>query len=116
MVNRAFAIAGGTAVAVANDLSDFRYRATSIGVPVGVHTEARVAEGLEIQFLVEDGILEFMVNGASTMVLAGDFVRVPPGLVFAYRNAGDEADYLLMRQVDPAPVRRALRIIAAHAA
>jgi len=116
MHNRAFAVAGGTAVAIANDVDDFRYRAVSICVPVGVQTEARIAEALEIQFMVEDGFVEFMVGGASAMVLAGDFVRVPPGAVFAYRNSGEEPAHLLIRRVNPAPLRRALRVIGEHAA
>jgi len=116
MGNRAFAIASGTAVAIANDVDDFRYRAVSISVPAGVQTEPRTNDGFETHFLVEDGFVEVMIGGATAMVLAGDFVRVPPGIVFAYRNSGDEPARLLMRRVNPGPARRALRIICDHAA
>jgi mannose-6-phosphate isomerase-like protein (cupin superfamily) len=116
MVKRAFAMAGDSAVAIANDIDDFRYDATSMCLPIGVRTEARVAESLEVQFLLEDGIIEFMINGATAMVLPGDFVRVPAGAAFAYRNAGDELAHLLMRRVNPAPTRRALRLICTNAA
>jgi len=79
MGNRAFAVADGIAVAFANDVDDFRYRAVSISVPVGVQTEARMAESLEMHFLIEDGLVEFMINGGTAMLLPGDFVRVPLG-------------------------------------
>lgn len=116
MGNRAFAITGGGAVVIANDIDDFRYRARPICLPVGVQVEARVAKDVETQFMVDDGFVEFMVNGATAVALPGDFVRVPAGIVFAYRNAGEEAAHLLMRTVNPAPVRRALRLIYGHAA
>jgi len=116
MTNRAFAVAGGAAIAIANDVGDFRYRAMSVCVPIGIQAEARVAANVEVQIMVEDGFVEFMINGGAAVVLPGDFVRVPPRAVFAYRNAGDEPAHLLMRYANPAPIDRALRIVRDTAA
>ena len=62
MGNRAFLIAGGRAAVIANDDRDFRYSATAHYVPVGVQAPARCHERAETQFLVEDGVMEFMIS------------------------------------------------------
>ena len=110
MGHRAFLIAGNRAALVANDVTDFRYRAAAHEVPVGVQVSARVAERVETQFMVEDGVVEFMVGGAAGIVFAGDFVRVPPGVHYAYRNAGDTPAMLLVRTTSPKAMRRAIRV------
>ncbi len=110
MNNKAFVIANGEASHIANDECDFRYRAARHCLPVGVQAAAQTNTQAETQFMVEDGIVEFMIGGATAMVLAGDFVRVPPGVVHAYRNAGDSAAHLLVRRTSPQPTRRALRL------
>lgn len=116
MGNRAFLIAGNHATLIANDNCDFRYSATAHCVPVGVQVPARCSDRAETQVLVEDGVIEFMIGGAAVMVLAGDFVRVPAGVHFAYRNTGDTTARLLMRSVNPRPARRAMHINATFAA
>ena len=116
MGNRAFLIAGDHATFIANDDSDFRYRATAHYVPVGVQVPVRSHDHAETQFVVEDGVVEFMIGGAAGMVLAGDFVRVPAGVPYAYRNAGDSTARLLVRSVNPAAGRRASRVTAEFAA
>lgn len=112
----AFVIAAGRAAFVANDNCDFRYRATSHHLPVGIQVPARSHDRAETHFMVADGMIEFMVGGASGIVLAGDFVRVPAGVSYAYRNAGDSLAHLLVRQVNPAAVRIAARVTGHFAA
>ncbi|HHY49759.1 MAG TPA: cupin domain-containing protein [Alphaproteobacteria bacterium] len=46
---------------------------------------------------VEEGIVEFMVGGASGFVTAGGFVRVPADTLYAFRNAGDETARVVAR-------------------
>ena len=116
MGNRAFVIAAGHAALIANDVNDFRYRAAAHYVPVGVQVPVRSHDRAETQFLVEDGIVEFMIGGAAGLVLAGDFVRVPAGVPYAYRNAGDTTVRILMRAINPAAAQRALRVTADFAA
>ena len=116
MGDRAFVIAGRHAAVIANDNRDFRYSATAHYVPVGVQATARCHERAETQFLVADGIIEFMIGGAAAMVLAGGFVRVPPGVHYAYRNAGDTTARLLVRSVNPRKAQRATHINATFAA
>src|SRR5882757_8344759 len=99
MGKRAFVIAGERATLIANDVCDFRYRAAAHEVPVGVQSMVLCNPNAETQFMVEDGFVEFMVGGASAVVFAGDFVRVPAGAHHAYRNAGDTAARILCRTV-----------------
>lgn len=112
MSNAAFVIADDHASPVANDGCDFRYRAKCECVPVGVQTAARVVANREVQIMVEDGLVEFMIGGASAIALPGDFVRVPAGVIHAWRNAGDTDAHLLTRSVSPQPARRALNLTA----
>jgi mannose-6-phosphate isomerase-like protein (cupin superfamily) len=116
MANRAFVIAGEHAALIANDVNDFRYRAAAHYVPVGVQIPVRSHDRAETQFVVEDGVIEFMIGGASGLVLAGDFVRVPAGVPYAYRNAGDTTARVLMRAINPLPAQRAMRVTADFAA
>ena len=113
---RAFVIAGDHATLVANDNCDFRYHATSHHLPAGVQVPARSHERSESHFLIVDGMIEFMVGGASGIVMAGDFVRVPAGVTYAYRNAGDGLAQILVRQVNPAAARTAARVTGHFAA
>jgi quercetin dioxygenase-like cupin family protein len=110
MSNAAFVIADDHAVTIANDNCDFRYRASREYVPVGVQVAARTIRDREVQILVEDGFVEFMIGGATAIALPGDFVRVPAGVVHAWRNTGDTDAHLLRRTVSPRPARRALRV------
>lgn len=116
MRHRAFVIAGQRTAIVANDDGDFRDAATAHYVPVGVQMPARSHDRAETQFLVEDGMLEFMIGGAAGLVLSGDFVRVPAGVSYAYRNAGDTIARLLVRSANPRRSRTAAHISAIFAA
>jgi mannose-6-phosphate isomerase-like protein (cupin superfamily) len=116
MGKQAFVIAGSHAIVVANDTADFRYRAAAHYVPVGVQVPIRSHDHSEIQFMVEDGIVEFMIGGAAGIVFAGDFVRVPAGMPYAYRNAGETTARVLVRSVNPIPTRQATQIVATFAA
>lgn len=116
MGKRAFMIAADRAAVIANDVSDFRYRAATHYLPIGVQAPARTNPTTETQFLVEDGTIEFMIGGASGIVFAGDFVRVPAGMVYAYRNAGESDARLLCRTVSPVAMRRAVQVGASFAA
>ena len=110
MGKTSFVIAGDRAAIVANDVNDFRYRAAVHYLAVGEQVPVRCHDRAETQFMIEDGMVEFMVGGAAGIVMAGDFVRVPPGVCYAYRNFGDEAARILVRTSSPQTVRRALRI------
>jgi len=116
MGKQAFVIAGSRVALVANDTTDFRYRAAAHYVPVGVQVPVRAHDHAETQFMVEDGIVEFMIGGAAGIVFAGDFVRVPPGVPYAYRNAGGAMARILVRSVNPAPARQAAQIAGPVAA
>jgi mannose-6-phosphate isomerase-like protein (cupin superfamily) len=111
-----FVIAGDHAARVANDNADFRYRASAHYVAVGVQVPVRCHEHAETQFMIEDGILEFMIGGGAGMVLGGDFVRIPAGVPYAYRNAGDATARILMKSVSPQAARRASLVHATFAA
>jgi mannose-6-phosphate isomerase-like protein (cupin superfamily) len=113
---KAFVIDGSHAALVANDNCDFRYRATAHHLPTGIQVPARSHERAETHFMVVDGMIEFMVGGAAGIVLPGDFVRVPAGVVYAYRNAGDSLAHILVRQVNPATARIAARVTGNFAA
>lgn len=116
MGKQAFVITGETAALVANDVCDFRYRAAAHCVPVGIQVPARSHDLAETQFMVEDGVIEFMIGGAAGMVLAGDFVRVPAGVPYAYRNAGDQTARILVRSVSPTSARIASHVTGHFAA
>ena len=113
---KAFVIAGSHAALVANDNCDFRYHASSHHLPAGIQVPARSHERAETHFMVVDGMIEFMVGGAAGIVLPGDFVRVPAGVTYAYRNAGDSLAHLLVRQVNPSAARIAARVTGNFAA
>ena len=116
MNERAFVIAGDQAALIANDVDDFRYRAAVHYVPVGVQVPMRSHGATETQFLLEDGTLEFMVGGAATLLAAPNFVRVPPGVPYAYRNAGDHTARLLVRVARPEPTYKVVRACIEYAA
>lgn len=109
-MSKSFFISGNQAVFLANaDGADLRYRAHTHAVPPGVQVPARVNERSETVFVIEHGTLEFMIGGAVGHVTTGGFVRVPPGLPFAYRNIGADAAQILSRCVTPS--RTSCRVI-----
>jgi mannose-6-phosphate isomerase-like protein (cupin superfamily) len=116
MNTRAFVIAGDRATVVANDIEDARYRAEAHFVPVGVQVPARSRGDAETHFMLEDGMLEFMVGGASTYLSAPSHVRVPAGVPYAFRNAGDDTARLLVRANKPEPTYKMIRAFVEYAA
>lgn len=116
MNDRAFVIAGDKAAAIANDIRDHRYRAAVHYVPVGVQVPTRSHGEAETQFMLEDGMLEFMVGGAATYICAPNFVRVPAGVPYAYRNVGDHTARLLVRSHKPEPTYKMIRAFVEYAA
>lgn len=108
-MSKSFFISGNRVVFVANaDGADLRYRAHSYVVPPQVQVPTRTNDRSETVFVVESGMLEFMVGGAVGYVAAGKFVRVPAGVPFAYRNIGTEPCHVLSRCV--APVKTSCRV------
>ena len=116
MGRQAFGIAGDRAVLIANDVTDFRYRAAVHHLPVGAQVAVQCRDNVETHFVLESGRVEFMVGGAVGIVLGGDFVRVPAGRPYAYRNVGDTTACVLMHTASPTPIRRALQLIVGFAA
>lgn len=101
-MSKSFFIAGDRVIFLANaDGADLRYRAHSHAVPPRGQIPARINEKSETVFVVEHGMLEFMIGGAVGYVGSGSFVRVPAGVAFAYRNNGDEPALVLSRCVLP---------------
>lgn len=116
MNDRAFVIAGDKAAVIANDTTDTRYRAAVHYVPVGVQVPVRAHGDAEMQFMLEDGMLEFMVGGAAMHIAAPNFVRVPAGVPYAYRNVGDHTARLLVRAHKPEPTYKMIRAFIEYAA
>lgn len=93
-----------------------QYRAGLRRLPPGVAAATRVEERAETAIVVVHGLIELMVGGATGMMGAGEFARIPPGTHFAYRNAGDEPAELLIRTAPlgtPRPTCRVTIDIAA---
>lgn len=97
MPNTNLFIANDHASLVANDFADMRYHASVHHLPPGGQVPVRDSERGETVFFVELGTLEFMVNGATMLIGAGDFARVPAFAAFAYRNAGSDVARVLER-------------------
>ena len=116
MNDRAFVIAGDKAAVIANDINDARYRAAAHYVPVGVQVPVRCHGDAETQFMLEDGMLEFMVGGAATYISAPYMMRVPAGVPYAYRNVGDHTARLLVRAAKPEPTYKMIRAFVEYAA
>ena len=116
MSRKSFFIAGGSAGIVANDVNDFRYLAALKVLPPGEQAPAQTNERLETHILVEQGSVEFMVGGGTAVAFAGDFVRVPVGVIYAGRNVGDIPARLLVRHVSPAATIRAAHVRIDYAA
>jgi mannose-6-phosphate isomerase-like protein (cupin superfamily) len=116
MNDRAFVIAGDQAAVIANDVDDARYRAAAHYVPVGVQVPVRSHGDVETVFMLEEGMLEFMVGGAATHIVAPYVLRVPPGVPYAYRNVGDDTARLLVRANKPETTYKMVRAYIEYAA
>jgi len=109
MHRQAFIIANGWAAVVANDVNDLRYLSTMRYLAPGAAMPLRSHSGAETQFMIVEGMLEFMVGGGTSCLGANDFVRVAPGMAYAYRNLSDRSPArLLVRTVHPLPQPRRL--------
>lgn len=116
MCTSSFVIAGHHAAIIANDSNDFHYRAAVHRLAPGAQVLGRCNHAAETQIMVEDGFVEVMVGGASSYVVTGDFVRIPPGVAYAYRNGGDTVATLLIRSASPQTPKRGLRMTLEFAA
>ncbi|MEQ1771597.1 MAG: cupin domain-containing protein [Devosia sp.] len=101
MTNTSFFIAGKRAAVVANDIADLRYRAAVKYLPSGMQTPIRCNDNDETVIYVDKGTLEVMVGGPAGFAVEGDFIRVPKGVPFAYRNCGNDVARLLIRVQSP---------------
>jgi glyoxylate utilization-related uncharacterized protein len=52
----------------------------------------------EMILFVEEGIVEFMIGGATGFVTTGGFIRIPADTLYSFRNAGDETAKLVTRK------------------
>lgn len=91
----AFFVATNRAIRVANDNGP---------LPVNVHhlpplmqVGTRRSGVGEMVLFVEEGVVEFMVGGATGFVTTGGFIRIPADTPYSFRNAGDEAARVVTR-------------------
>lgn len=111
MSRHAFFIAGDRVVDIANASgAGFQYQAQAHLVLPQVQVGPFRHEHAETVIVVKDGLLEVMVNGMAGFVAAGAFVRVPAGMHFAYRNAGDDPARVLCRTAPAPAVREGIRV------
>lgn len=99
MTQAAYFISRDRALRVANDNG---------ALPLNVrHLPPQMRAGMqrtglsEIVLFVEEGIVEFMIGGASGIVTSGGFVRIPAETAYSYRNAGDDTARLITRSPRP---------------
>jgi len=98
MTRHAFFIADDRIIHVANASgAGFQYRAQAMDLSPDCQIEAQCHEFAETVLVVRSGRLEIMVNGATGIVNAGSFVRIPPQTVYAYRDAGTGMARILYR-------------------
>ena len=111
MSRHAFFVSGDRVVHIANPSgAGLQYQAQQQVLLPEAQVPACRHETAETVIVVQRGILEVMVNGATAMVGAGSFVRIPPQAWFAWRNAGQDAAQLLSRTAPVLPVRVSRRI------
>jgi mannose-6-phosphate isomerase-like protein (cupin superfamily) len=88
MTQNAYFVSRDRAVRVANDNGPVPLNVHSL--PPMMQAGARRNGLSEMVLFVEEGIVEFMIGGASGFVTSGGFVRIPAGTTYAFRNAGDD--------------------------
>ncbi len=111
MTRHAFFIAGDRVIHIANAAgAGLQYRAQASELFPDEQVEAQKHDTAETVLVIRSGTVEVMVNGATGVVKAGSFVRIPPGAWFAYRNPGNDVARLLSRTAPLAPERRARRV------
>ena len=116
MANTAYFVTGAEASFVlTGEEAGRRFEAVEELVPAGTQAPVRNHADRDALYFIEDGFLEFMVNGASGFVGAGTMLRVPAGLVHAFRNTGWADVHVFSRTLLPAEAdqRGAIRFVAA---
>lgn len=117
MSRRAFFIAGDRIIHIANPCgAGLAYHAQVHVVPPGAQVGPHTQEQAETVLLVEEGQLEVMVNGLTGFISAGNFIRVPAGTWYAYRNDTDNAARVLCRTAPVQKARDACRVTISIAA
>ena len=110
---------GDQVVAVANDVSaGSAYRADTVALPCEGRSGPRRDDVADTLLLVERGLIEMMVEGATGYLDAGEFARVPAGYTYAFRNAGSTIARVLSVRVRNEPKllsRTAVRVTIAAA-
>ena len=108
--------AGNRAYIIANDGAELKYHAAISYLPSGFEIGARTEQDRDMLFLVETGIVEFMVDGASDYVPAGHIVRIRKGSTFAYGNPGTQTARILVRAARNCDNRSLTRVTLEFAA
>lgn len=88
MSTSAYFVTTTRAIRVANDNGPMA--ANVHHLPPMMQTGTRRNRLSEMVLFVEEGVVEFMIGGASGHVTAGGFVRIPIDTPYSFRNAGDE--------------------------
>ena len=111
MSTHAFLLAADRILQVANPCgAGLQYHAQSRVLLPQAQVPAQSHETAETIIVVLSGTLEVMIGGAVGALSAGDFVRVPPMAVFAYRNPSDIPANILVRVSPVRPPRNACRV------
>lgn len=118
MTHSSIAIAAGAVLTVANDAGGATEAlAESRQIRPGGTVTPRRDPSSEVLLFVERGHLELMIDGATTHLAAGDYVRVAPGRVHAYRNAGETVARVVTVRLNAEDRRNfAARLVASVAA
>lgn len=104
MSRHAFFIAGEQVLHIANPCgAGIGYHGQPHVVQPGAQVGPHMLEQAETIILVEAGVLEVMINGMTGWVKGGDFIRIPAGAWYAYRNDTENPTRILCRT---APVQR----------
>ena len=88
MTASAYFVSHSRALRVANDNGPAATNAHHL--PPNMQAGIRRNRLSEMVLFVEEGIVEFMIGGASGYVTAGGFVRIPVDTPYSLRNAGDD--------------------------
>lgn len=98
MSSRAFIIAGNRLLPVANpEGAALTYHARAFAVLPEQRVPVQQNRHADTVIAVTEGMVEVMINGAVTLLAAGDFIRIKAGLHFAWRNPRAELARVLQR-------------------
>lgn len=118
MSRHAFFLKDGHVYHIANPCAaGLNYQARELLLAPGMQTAPGRHLASETVIVVTDGQLEVMINGAASVIEAGRFARIAPGLWFAVRNPHEDTARLLVRiapqPATPQPRRMLVEIAAA---